>query len=94
VESNWVHLALQPLIGLLCQPQMIMMMEKLMECLAGETCPSAALSTTNPTCWPDANPGHRAGKPVTNHLSYGYAYVVGIATGYRLDDRGLEFESR
>jgi hypothetical protein len=31
VESNWVHLALQPVIGLLCQTQVIMMMEKLVE---------------------------------------------------------------
>jgi hypothetical protein len=37
-------------------------------------CPSAALSTTNPTCCPDANPGHRGGKPGTNRLSYGTAY--------------------
>jgi hypothetical protein len=35
------------------------------------TCPSAALSTTNPTCYPDANPGRRGGKPPTNPLSYG-----------------------
>jgi hypothetical protein len=32
-----------------------------------------ALSTTNPTCSPDANPGRRGGKPVTNLLSYGMA---------------------
>jgi hypothetical protein len=56
--------------------QVIMMMEKLVEWLAGEpkysekTCPSAALSTTNPTCCPDANPGHHSGKPATNRLSY------------------------
>jgi hypothetical protein len=37
VESNWVHSALRPPIGLLCQPRMIMMMEKLAEWLAGET---------------------------------------------------------
>jgi hypothetical protein len=36
-ESNWVHSALRPLIGLLCQPRVIMMMEKLVEWLAGET---------------------------------------------------------
>jgi hypothetical protein len=30
VESNWVHSALRPLIGLLCQPRVIMM-EKLVE---------------------------------------------------------------
>jgi hypothetical protein len=35
VESNWVHSALRPLIGLLCQARMIMM-EKLVEWLAGE----------------------------------------------------------
>jgi hypothetical protein len=40
-----------------------------------ETCPSATLSTTNPT-WPDlgSNPGRRGGKPATNRLSYGTDY--------------------
>jgi hypothetical protein len=38
-----------------------------------KTCPSAALSTTNPTCCQDANPGRRGGKPATNRLSYGTA---------------------
>jgi hypothetical protein len=37
VESNWVHSTLRPPIGLLCQPRVIMMMEKLVEWLAGET---------------------------------------------------------
>jgi hypothetical protein len=39
-----------------------------------KTCPSATLSTTDPT-WldPDLNPGRRGGKPVTNRLSYGAA---------------------
>jgi hypothetical protein len=79
VESNWVHSALRPLIGLLCQPRVIMMMEKLVECLAGKpkysekTCPSAALSTTNPTCCPDAHRDRRGGKTATNRLSYGTA---------------------
>jgi hypothetical protein len=36
VESSWVQSALQPLIGLLCQSRVIMM-EKLVEWLAGET---------------------------------------------------------
>jgi hypothetical protein len=38
---------------------------------AGETCPRATLSTTNPT-WPDlgSSPGGRGGKPATNRLSY------------------------
>jgi hypothetical protein len=40
--------------------------------LARETCPSATLSTTNPTR-PDqgSNPGRCNGKPGTNSLSYG-----------------------
>jgi hypothetical protein len=39
-----------------------------------KTCPSATLSTTNPT-WPDpgSNPGRRGGRPATNRLSYGAA---------------------
>jgi hypothetical protein len=37
VESNWVHSALRRLIDLLCRPRVIMMIEKLVECLAGET---------------------------------------------------------
>jgi hypothetical protein len=39
-----------------------------------KTCPSATLSTTNPT-WldPGSNPGRRGGNPATNHLSYGAA---------------------
>jgi hypothetical protein len=31
-----------------------------------ETCPSAVLSTTNPTCCPYANPGRHDGKPASN----------------------------
>jgi hypothetical protein len=59
-----------------------MMMEKLVERLAGETevlrenLPSAALSNTNPTCCPDANLGRRGGKPATNPLSYGTAFLL------------------
>jgi hypothetical protein len=37
---------------------------------SGKTCSSVALSTTNPTCCPDANPGRRGGKSATNRLSY------------------------
>jgi hypothetical protein len=42
-----------------------------------KTCPSATLSTTNPT-WldPGLNPGRRGGKPATNRLSYGAAYSL------------------
>jgi hypothetical protein len=45
----------------------------------GETCPSAILSTTNPT-WtdPGLNPGLRGETPATNRLSHGtamYPYI-------------------
>jgi hypothetical protein len=42
-----------------------------------KTCPSATLSTKNPT-WPDpgSNPGRRGGKSVTNRLSYGAAIIT------------------
>jgi hypothetical protein len=79
MESNWVHLALRP-IGLLCQPRVIMIMGKLVEWLAGETevlgenCSNTALSITKPTCYPDANPGRRGGKPATNRFSYGMVW--------------------
>jgi hypothetical protein len=41
-----------------------------------KTCPSATMSTTNPT-WPNpgSNPGLRDGKPASNRLSYGAALV-------------------
>jgi hypothetical protein len=54
-----------------------------------KTCPSANLSTTNPT-WPDpgANPGRRGGKPATNRLSvtavYGFFFPTGITATYLL----------
>jgi hypothetical protein len=35
-----------------------------------ETCPRAALSTTNRTCCPDEKPGRHGGKPAINRLSY------------------------
>jgi hypothetical protein len=42
----------------------------------GKTCPSATLSTTNPT-WsdPGSNLGLRDGRPAANRLSYGTALV-------------------
>jgi hypothetical protein len=41
-----------------------------------KTCPSATLSTINPS-WLEQvlNPGRRGGRPVTNRLSYGAAFV-------------------
>jgi hypothetical protein len=58
-----------------------MIVEQLVEWrLAGKlkylekTCPSATLSTTNPTRTdPGSNPGRRRGKSATNRLSYGAA---------------------
>jgi hypothetical protein len=49
-----------------------------------KTCPSATLSTTNPT-WPDpnANPGHRGGKPETNRFSHGAAFPARSLPIYR-----------
>jgi hypothetical protein len=44
-----------------------------------KTCPSAALSTTNPICFPDANPGRRGGKSATNRFSYGTAIGKDLA---------------
>jgi hypothetical protein len=43
-----------------------------------KTCPNATLSTTNPTCCPDANPGRRGGKPATNRLSYSTALGLSL----------------
>ena len=44
------------------------------EILGGKTCPSATLSTTNPT-WtdPGSNPGPRGERPATNRLNHGTA---------------------
>jgi hypothetical protein len=63
---------LRPLNGLLCQPRVIMIMEKSVEWLAGET---EILGENLPQCrfvhhkphmlCPDANPGRRGGKPAS-----------------------------
>jgi hypothetical protein len=49
------------------------------------TCPSATLSTTNPT-WTDlgSNTGRRGGNPVTNRLSYGHDPAHYVTSGRRL----------
>jgi hypothetical protein len=46
-----------------------------------KTCPSATLSTTNPT-WSDlgSNPGRRGGKPATNCLSFGTSVFWELVT--------------
>jgi hypothetical protein len=65
VESNWVHSALRPTIGLLYQPRVSMMMEKLVEWLVGET---EVLGENLPQCRfvhhkPHMLPGREAGPP-------------------------------
>jgi hypothetical protein len=47
-----------------------------------KTCPSGTLSTTNPT-WRDlgCNSGRRGGKPTTNRLSFGTAFIL-VVKGY------------
>jgi hypothetical protein len=91
VGWGWVYLIRRPLSGLLYQPRMIDD-----ECgnrsnenwqgkpkYSEKTCPSATLSTTNPT-WLDlgSNPGRRSDKPATNRLRYGTAtnYLWGKKT--------------
>jgi hypothetical protein len=84
VESSWVHSAWWPLIGLLYLLGWLWWWRiwwnedwqgkpKYLE----KTRPSATLSTTNPT-WPDlgSNPGSCGGKPATNRLIYGVAYIL------------------
>jgi hypothetical protein len=80
---QWGPLSTAATNGLLCQPRVVIMMEKLVNDdlqwkpkYSEKTYHSAALSTTNPTCCPDANPGRRSGKPATNRLSYGTAYLT------------------
>jgi hypothetical protein len=81
VDSSWVHSALRPPIqGLLCQPRVIMMVEKLEEWLAGET---AVIGENLPQCWyvhhkPHMLPGREPGPPLEEasdcRLSYGTAF--------------------
>ena len=50
----------------------------------GKTCPSATLSTTNPT-WTD--PGLRGERPATNRLSHGTAICITYVNCNILGDR-------
>jgi hypothetical protein len=44
-----------------------------------------SLSTTNPTCCPDVDPGRHGGRPATNCLSYGTAHWQ-VNTAYQFSD--------
>jgi hypothetical protein len=73
--------------GLLCQPWMIvkMIVEKQMECrLAGENLPQRHFCPSQNPTWPDQSlhPGRRGGKPASNRLSYGAAYMYGYNKVY------------
>jgi hypothetical protein len=66
-----------------------------------KTCPSANLSTTNPT-WtdPGSNPGLRSERPETNSLSHGTAKLVTLLqyslmnkTKYLLNSKSRSFGS-
>jgi hypothetical protein len=79
VESNWVHSALRPPMAYCASPRRLWRWRNWWNDLQGKpkysekTYPSATLSTTNPTCCPDSNPGRRGGKPAFNRLSCGTA---------------------
>jgi hypothetical protein len=88
MESNWVHSALRPPMVYCASPGWLWWRNwwndwqgKLK--YSGKTCPSASLSTTNPTCCPDANPGRRGGKPASNRLSYDTVCPVSLLQGLR-----------
>jgi hypothetical protein len=94
VESNWLHSALRPQIGLLCQPRVIMMMEKLVEWwlareteVLGENLPRYCFVHHKPhMLCPDANPGRRGGKPATNRWAMTRPYnelriILEVITG-------------
>jgi hypothetical protein len=84
VESNWVHSARRPPNGVLYLPRVNMLIEKLVEWLAGE---NEILGENLPQChfvhhkshmtWPSKNPGRRGGKPATKRLSYDTANYRG-----------------
>jgi hypothetical protein len=59
-----------------------------------KTRPSATLSTTNPT-WPDqgSKPGHRSGKPATNRLSYGSAFLIPLDLTMQILGKSSKYEA-
>jgi hypothetical protein len=91
-----VHSTLRPLNDLLCQPRVIMIMEKSVNDWQGKpkysekTCPSAALSTTNPTCCPYANPGRRGGKPASNRWASARPSQFILCSLYQEDSQRIQ----
>jgi hypothetical protein len=95
-ESNWIHSALRPPIGLLWQPRLIMMIEKLVEWWL--TREAEVLAENLPQCrsvhhkphmlCPDTNPGRRGGKSATtarpfsviNYVSENLFWLLTIST--------------
>jgi hypothetical protein len=73
VGVNWVHSAPRPLIGLLCQPWVIMM-ENVVEWLPGKT--EVLGENLSQCCFVHHKPHmsrRKPGLPLTNHLSFGMA---------------------
>jgi hypothetical protein len=77
VESNWVHSALRPPIGLLCQPRVIMMMEKLVEWSAGET---EVLGENLPQCRFVHHKPHMPARTRTRAATVGSQWLTAWAT--------------
>jgi hypothetical protein len=80
VESNWVHLALWPLIGLLLPApgdyddgEIGGMIFRGNRSIRRKPAPVPLCPPQTPHACLDTNPGRRVGKPATNHLIYGMA---------------------
>jgi hypothetical protein len=80
VESTWVHSALRPPVGLLCQPRVIMMMMKLVEWwLAGET---EVLGDNLHPCRFDHHKSHMPARTRTRAAATGTQRLTAWATAW------------